>query len=1093
MIMRIDGGGTPVLPTPQPATTTASSHPSAPKPAPPAPTPGRLASGTHLTAGQSVRSANGRFELSMQRDGNLVETDLTTGAVVWASHTNGSGARYAAMQKDGNFVLYRSGANGAADKPVWASNTAGNSHAWLAVQNDGNLAVYRQGAAQSGDDLWSSGTPLPEVPGSLPPLPSTADAPQTDDLPANAIGIFAPGAKELGIDQVPLVPGSNAYDVLQQRQIFAQPTLVNDTPLLNANLAATPSLDRAPFGTRAANPVDNVYTLPPGTPVTVLDSTRLGLLEQERSQLGTAESESGAKRSSSVATLSATIYQELTYAGTRQSVPDSQALAAGIRARAPGDTTFQHAVDDAVSMYDRTLTAQGRTSPQLGRIDQAAASGDWSQVRSLAAQQITATVGKDQGSAALGDVTARGSVYLTYAGGDPRFAKAIEAAIGDARKTVLVDRPVATVQAAYRDGGAAAAMKQLANVTDPQNTTPAQVAQIMADTRVQQLIQKSLHGLASYEGNESDAPTEVIGYLSAACQHATESDQGQAGLGKQAVDRIATYFVAEADGVPPGSGLDVFQDVGLAQQVFALAAGEGNASLALAVAAQANRYLNPVYGSAALDGVRQGLDSLAGSVSSLDRQTAQDAAFLSVPISDWGGDSTPAQQQQLIQKLLADNPDDAKKLNDDGNQIAQMQETTDSVRMAVAEYRGELHGVTGFDVDVPSSWTPGEYNWSVAHTPSVTKALAALPALDGAGKPGSTAPTQPSTNTLWLQRSLRKVVEQMGKGLIANLKGDGTDGVLTPGGAKLAKTIWSRANKGLGMVLYFQNASYSLSEAADGGLSSLLTNGASGIRQELAGVSYGMSAAIPSDMLSSVRPGSGATAMAKGYQSLASQIDELGLSKAVASPLKIGVHLAMQDTSDLASMILGGVEAGQEFAGGKTWEGIGNTLNAVGYASLLTGPGIDASELPAGATVLGLDAAGWTGIGAVIVLAGAAIYTAATAYSNSHAYDGNDQQFLEAMGVKRDVAAELAKHATTLSGQPPSAGPFLAAYFLNAQASQQQMVGWLNALTPGEADKIATAIKSLGSDWEELPMQRLAQNFDDALMQDGVMPPLRLT
>ena len=1087
MILRIDGGGTaaPVLPAPHPATTNA--------PPPPTAVRGQLAAGARLAAGESVRSANGRFALLMQRDGNLVEIDLTTNVVVWASRTNGSGADYAAMQNDGNFVLYRSGANGAADKPVWSSNTAGHAHAWLSVQNDGNLAVYPRGAAQAGRDLWSSGVPLAEVPGALPALPSTADAPQTGNLPAAAIGVFAPGANELGIDHVALAPGSTAYDALQQHQIFARPDLATAAPLLDANLAATPALDRAPFGTRAANPADKVYALPPGTPLTVLDATRLGLLEQERTQLGAAENASAAQRASSVATLSATIYQELAYAGTRQSVPDAQTLAASIRARAPNDATFQHAIDDAVSMYAGTLAAQGRTPSQLGVIDSAAAAGDWSRVRTLAAQQITATAGPDQGATALGDITARGSVYLTYAGGDPRFADEIEAAIGDARKTVLIDRPVADVLAAYRQHGAAAAMQTLANATDPQRTTPAQVAQIMADTRVQQLVQKVLHSLASYQGDADNAPSLVIGYLSAACQHATESDQGQAGLGKQAVDRIATYFVAEADSAPPGDGLDVFQNTRLMQQVFAFAAGQGNASLALAVAAQANRYLNPLYGSAALDGVREGLDTLASAASALNKQTAQDAAFLSVPISDWGGDSTAAQQQQLIQTLLADNPADAQRLNDDGNRLAQMQETTDSVRMAVAEYGSALHGVTGFDTDVPGTYTPGQYDWSAANTPSVTKALAALPTLVGDGKPGSSAPTSPSTNTLWLQRSLRKVVEQVGKKLISDLKGDGADGVLTPRGAKLASKAWSRANKGLGMVLYFQNASYSLGEAANGGLSSLLTNGASGVRQELAGVSYGMSAAIPDGMLSSIRPGSGTTALASGYQTLASQIDGLGLSKAVSSPLKIGVHLAMQDTSDLASMILGAVEAGQEFASGETWQGVGNTLNTLGYASLLTGPGIDASELPEGATVLGLDAAGWTGIGAVLVLAGAAIYTAATAWSHSHAYDGNDRQFLEAMGVKREVAAELAKHATTLSGQPPSAGPFLAAYFRDGHASQQQMVGWLNALTPNEADTIATAIKSLGSDWENMPMQQLAQRFDDALLQYGVMPPLRLT
>ena len=1103
MIFRIDGGvgGTASLQMPvQPAATAPAAHPAASasstSAATPAPTPGQLAAGARLTAGQSVRSANGRFELLMQKDGNLVEIDRSNNVVVWASHTNGSGATCAVMQKDGNLVLYRGTPNttpggkitGAA---VWSSSTSGNTGAWLSVQNDGNLVVYPSGKPQGGNDLWSSGVPIAEVPGALAPLPST-DTSNANTMPSGAIGVFAPGAGELGISQTPLVPGSSAYDVLAHQQVFAQPGLANDTPLLNANLAATPSLDRLPFGTRPGNPVNDVYSLPVGTPVTVLDPTRLALLGQERTELTAAENAPSAQRSSSIATLSATVYQELDYAGTKQSVPDADALAATIRARAPGDATFQHAVDDAVAMVKGTLQAQGRTPTQLGAIDAAAAAGNWAKVRSLAAQQIEATVGSDQGSTALGDITARGSVYLTYAGGDPHFAAAIQAGIGDARKAVLIDSPVNGVLNAYQHGGSLAAMQALSTATDPQTASPAQVAQIMADPRIQQFVQKVLHDISSYSGTGA-TPGQVIGYLSAACQHATESDQGQAGLGKQAVDRIATYLVSEADGVPPDSGLDVFQDIPLTRQVFADAAGQGNVSLALAVASAAHRYLNEPYASAALDGVRLGLDTLASSVQRLDDQTAQDAAFLTVPLSDWGGDSSAAQQQKLVQQLLADNPDKAHTLDKDGDQIAQMQETTDSVRMAVAEYGSELHGVTGFDVDAPTSFTPGQYNWSVANTPSVMKGVGALPTLAGAGKPGTDAPSQPSTNTLWLQRSMRKVVEQIGKKVIANLKIDGTTGVLTPGGAKLASKIWSRANKSLGAVLYFQNATYSLGEAADGGLSSLLTNGASGIRQDLAGISYAMSATIPDNMLSSIRPGSDATPLARGYEQIASQIDELGLSKSVSSPLKIAVHLGMQDTSDLASMILGAVEAGQEFASGETWQGVGNTLNAVGYASLLTGPGIDASELPAGATVLGLEAGGWTGIGAVLVLAGAAIYTAATAYSHSHAYDGNDQQLLEAMGVHGDIAAQLAKHATSLDGQPPSAGPFLGAYFKNGHQSQQQMVAWLNSLTPKQADAIASALKSLGDDWEHVPMQQLAQSFDNALLQYGVLPPIQLT
>ena len=125
MIFRIDGGvgGTASLQMPvQPAATAPAAHPAASasstSAATPAPTPGQLAAGARLAAGQSVRSANGRFELLMQKDGNLVEIDRSNNVVVWASHTNGSGATCAVMQKDGNLVLYRGTPNTTPDGTI---------------------------------------------------------------------------------------------------------------------------------------------------------------------------------------------------------------------------------------------------------------------------------------------------------------------------------------------------------------------------------------------------------------------------------------------------------------------------------------------------------------------------------------------------------------------------------------------------------------------------------------------------------------------------------------------------------------------------------------------------------------------------------------------------------------------------------------------------------------------------------------------------------------------------------------------------------------------------------------------------------------
>jgi hypothetical protein len=100
-----------------------------------------------LTAGQSRVSADGRFTLVMQGDGNLVLYWAGHGAL-WATGTNGSGATIATMQGDGNLVLYN--ASGSAK---WSSHTYGHAGAGLTVQSDGNVVIYQNSTA-----LWSSKT-----------------------------------------------------------------------------------------------------------------------------------------------------------------------------------------------------------------------------------------------------------------------------------------------------------------------------------------------------------------------------------------------------------------------------------------------------------------------------------------------------------------------------------------------------------------------------------------------------------------------------------------------------------------------------------------------------------------------------------------------------------------------------------------------------------------------------------------------------------------------------------------------------------------------------------------------------------------------
>jgi LysM repeat protein len=105
----------------------------------------KLNAGDKLIAGQSLTSPNGKYDLTMQSDGNLVLYD--SGKPVWASETAGSGAERLEMQPDGNLVIY-----GKKDKPVWSSKTNGNNGASLALQDDRNLVIY----PTAGPALWAS-------------------------------------------------------------------------------------------------------------------------------------------------------------------------------------------------------------------------------------------------------------------------------------------------------------------------------------------------------------------------------------------------------------------------------------------------------------------------------------------------------------------------------------------------------------------------------------------------------------------------------------------------------------------------------------------------------------------------------------------------------------------------------------------------------------------------------------------------------------------------------------------------------------------------------------------------------------------------
>ncbi|MEI8025518.1 MAG: hypothetical protein WCI18_04135 [Pseudomonadota bacterium] len=104
-----------------------------------------LSAGQRIEVAQLLCSTDGRFQLAMQEDGNLVI--YQAGSAIWASNTGGSGATFAILQYDGNLLLYKD------SSVVWASHTGGRKANSLIMQNDGNLVIYN-----GSDPVWASNT-----------------------------------------------------------------------------------------------------------------------------------------------------------------------------------------------------------------------------------------------------------------------------------------------------------------------------------------------------------------------------------------------------------------------------------------------------------------------------------------------------------------------------------------------------------------------------------------------------------------------------------------------------------------------------------------------------------------------------------------------------------------------------------------------------------------------------------------------------------------------------------------------------------------------------------------------------------------------
>jgi len=103
----------------------------------PAATGAVMLPGQVLRAGQSLTSANGKYSLIYQADGNLVLYSNIDREVKWASDTQGVPAGAIMMQRDGNLVMYDTVLN-----LIWSTGIC-HPGSRLIVQDDGNIAIYR--------------------------------------------------------------------------------------------------------------------------------------------------------------------------------------------------------------------------------------------------------------------------------------------------------------------------------------------------------------------------------------------------------------------------------------------------------------------------------------------------------------------------------------------------------------------------------------------------------------------------------------------------------------------------------------------------------------------------------------------------------------------------------------------------------------------------------------------------------------------------------------------------------------------------------------------------------------------------------------
>jgi murein DD-endopeptidase len=106
----------------------------------------RIAAGAVLLPGTVLRSDNSSARtFTMQADGNLVQ--YLNGTAAWATNTSGHPGAWAALQTDGNLVVY-----GPDKRALWSARTSKAGPGQLLVQLDSNVVLYGSQSTR----VWSS-------------------------------------------------------------------------------------------------------------------------------------------------------------------------------------------------------------------------------------------------------------------------------------------------------------------------------------------------------------------------------------------------------------------------------------------------------------------------------------------------------------------------------------------------------------------------------------------------------------------------------------------------------------------------------------------------------------------------------------------------------------------------------------------------------------------------------------------------------------------------------------------------------------------------------------------------------------------------